>query len=209
MRITLLIILIILGSNLFAQELFYSEDGLQSSGYSRVDTILTLSKNIRFDKAPYVLKRVNIENPYFVSGADTISLPQALFSYKADSIEYFILYNSGSKQIKLLRQDGSLITTKEAVNYQNKWKPVEFWIYSWCGNSYYPMILDPGQLMLFTTYKLKGGSNTTMRLRLKTESNAVLISESFESSVDPYYFELNTEFRKYMFVSKDRFTYLK
>ena len=209
MRVTFLIISLILNSKLFAQELFYSDNGLQSRGYSHVDTIFTTLNKIHVGKASYVFKRLERDKPYIISGADTITLPQTIILDNPDSIEYFILYNSGNKPIKLLRQDGSLISIKEATNYQKKWLPVEFWSYSWCGNSYFSININPGQLMIFGTYKLRDGMKTTMRLRLKSESNGILVSETFESSVNTNYFELNSELKKYLFGVTDRFSYLK
>jgi hypothetical protein len=182
---------------------------MQSNGYSHLDTILTLKNNSLLKNTAYIFKRIDPSKPYLFFGSDTIDLSQKLDLDRSDTIQYFIVYNSGRKPIKLQRQDGSMITVKEAINYQNKWLPVEFWNYSWCGNSYIDVLISPGQLLVLKTLKLKGEKKTTMRMRLKSETNGVLLSEPFETTLDPNYFVLNTSLKRYFLKVDKWFTYLK
>lgn len=209
MKIIFIVLFSFSCSYLPGQKLFYSDEGMQINGSSHIDTIITHLNKTRVSNTNYILKRLEPLSRYVVIGSDTVNLSQVINLKRLDSNEYFTLYNSGNKPIKLLLQDGSMITTREAVNYQNKWLPVEFWNYSWCGNSYYPISIEPGQLLLFTTYKLKGTGKTKMRLRLKTESNGILVSDSFEAFVDPDYFVLNTSLKIYKLEVMQGFTYLK
>jgi hypothetical protein len=202
-------ILSLVASDLFGQELFYTETGMQSNGYSRIDTTIRFTAKVHPKNANYIFKKFDPLSGYVLLETDTIKLSLARDSYKRDSFEYFILYNSGTKPIKLLKQDGSMITVKEAINYQNKWLPVEFWDHSWCGNSYFSISVEPKELIVLKTYKLKEGAKTKIRLRLKSESNGVLVSEAFESSIDPDYFVLNVSLKKYRLEVRNGFGYLK
>jgi hypothetical protein len=209
MRIVLMTILSFVVNNLFGQELFYTETGMQSNGYSRIDTTISFTTKVHPKNPGYIFKKLDPLSGYVLLEADTVKLSLALDSFKPDSFEYFILYNSGTKPIKLQKQDGSMITVKEAINYQNKWLPVEFWNFSWCGNSYFSINVEPKQLVVLKTYKLKEGVKTKIRLRLKSESNGILVSEAFESSIDPDYFVLNVSLKKYRLEVRNGFSYLK
>jgi hypothetical protein len=208
MKGCLILLCLFLIKNSFGQELAFSEDGKKGSGFAEFDTIFKPTKTIQLKSSPFIFRHIAKNQKYFLVGLDTISLSSFDFD-GSDSIEYFALMNTGNKLIKVTRQDWSLISVKEAINYKDQWMPIEFWSYSNCGNSYYDYTIFPGSILLFKTYKQFGSTNTKLRLRLKTSTNGIIISEPYEGNIDDTYFILNTKLEKFSPILKDRLNYLQ
>jgi hypothetical protein len=77
------------------------------------------------------------------------------------------------------------------------------------GQELFSISVEPKELVVLKTYKLKEGAKAKIRLRLKSESNGVLVSEAFESSIDPDYCVLNVSLKKYRLEVRNGFSYLK
>jgi hypothetical protein len=109
--------------------------------------------------------------------------------------KYFTAYliNTSKSTLSAKKQDGSLIMIQEALNENGKWIPIEYWVYSGCGNSYFnPLKLESGKYVMIPIKKYSGNFKTKIRLKLKTNSK-VLYSYPFEGSIDKSQFKKETE----------------
>jgi len=75
--------------------------------------------------------------------------------------------------------DGKIIMIQEALNSNNEWKPIEYFSYSGCGNSYGITSLDTNCYLMFGVNKYKGDVKTKLRVRLRTNGNTILSNEYF------------------------------
>lgn len=108
---------------------------------------------------------------------------------------YFAAYlvNTTNSTFTAKRQDGSLIMIQEALDKEGNWKPIEYWVYSGCGNSYfYPLKLDSGKCVLVPIKKYAGNFKTKIRLKFKY-SKAVMYSTPFEGAIDEAQFNKETD----------------
>ncbi|MNE57953.1 hypothetical protein D3C80_1529510 [compost metagenome] len=77
------------------------------------------------------------------------------------------LINNSSDTIEVQMQDGSYVCILEAKNKSHKWKPIEFWRFSRCGNSYYSKRFLPKTANSFLAIHLnKGEYKTKLRYKL-------------------------------------------
>jgi len=103
------------------------------------------------------------------------------------------LVNTMGATFSAERQDGSLIMIQEALDKDGNWKPIEYWVYSGCGNSYFnPLKLDSGKYVMIPIKKYSGKFKTKIRLKFKY-GNDILYSNSFESSINVSLFEKETD----------------
>ncbi len=95
------------------------------------------------------------------------------------------LINTTDSTFKAIRQDGSLMMIKEAQDENGKWKAIEYWVPSGCGNSYFdPLILESGKTVLFPVWRDKGDFKTNIRLRIKYSfKDDAIVSSSYEGSI--------------------------
>lgn len=108
---------------------------------------------------------------------------------------YFIGYlvNTSDSTFEAGRQDGSLIMIQEALDKKGKWKPIEYWVYSGCGNSYFNSLsLDSGKCVMIPIKKYSGNFETRIRLKLKY-GDEILFSDSFEGSINKSQFKKKTD----------------
>lgn len=114
------------------------------------------------------------------------------FSWIEDNPEsHFIAYliNLTDSTFNSQRQDGSLMMIQEALNANGRWSPIEYWVRSRCGNSYFAFLnLKPGQQVMIPIKKYQGSFKTKMRLKLQT-GNEIFYSDTFEGSVEPSQFK--------------------
>ncbi len=117
------------------------------------------------------------------------------FTWLKDSPkDYFTAYlvNTSDTTFIANRQDGSLIMIQEALNEEGKWQPIEYWVYSGCGNSYFdPLKLDPGKYAMIPVKKYSGSFNTKIRLKLKKD-NTLFYSTPFEGKIEKSQFKKET-----------------
>lgn len=108
---------------------------------------------------------------------------------------YFTAYlvNTTDSVFKAERQDGSLIMIQEALDEKGNWKPIEYWTYSGCGNSYFnPLKLDSGKCVLIPIKKYTGDFKTKMRLKFKNW-NDIIYSDTFEGTIEKSQFDKETK----------------
>ena len=114
---------------------------------------------------------------------------------KAKPTDYFTAYlvNTSDSSFRAKRQDGSLIMIQEALNEDGKWLPIEYWVYSGCGNSYFdPLELNPGNYVMIPIKKYLGNFETKIRLRF-LQGNNLYCSEPFNAKIDKSQFEKKSE----------------
>lgn len=108
---------------------------------------------------------------------------------------YFTAYliNTSGSTFNAERQDGSLLMIQEAMNEKGEWQPIEYWVYSGCGNSYFdPLKLESGKYVMIPIKQYEGSFNTIFRLKMK-KGKSIFYSETFEGSMDKGQFEKQTE----------------
>jgi len=97
------------------------------------------------------------------------------FSRMADSIHaannhghyQILLLNNSADTIHLARQDGSLICIMQALTKDKRWRPVQYWQFSWCGNSYFDQLLLPKErASLLAKLPRRGNYKTKLRYKL-------------------------------------------
>lgn len=113
------------------------------------------------------------------------------WSGKKDLDNYFTGYlvNTTDSTQRITRQDGSLMMIQEAQNEQGEWQPIEYWVRSGCGNSYFdPLILGKNQYAMFAIRKYSGDYKTKIRLKIKT-NGMLFYSPPFDGSIDIAQFE--------------------
>jgi hypothetical protein len=109
--------------------------------------------------------------------------------------DYFTAYliNTTDTTFNVTRQDGSLIMIQEAMDEKGQWQPIEYWVYSGCGNSYFdPLELNPGKYVMIPIKEYHGNFKTKIRLKMKNDKK-IIYSESFEGSIDKSQFEKETK----------------
>lgn len=128
-----------------------------------------------FDKD---LKPVNLKSKEFVWLEDN---PQGYFTA--------YLINTSDSVLNARKQDGSLIMIQEALNEKDEWQPIEYWVRSGCGNSYFEsLILKSQKYVMIPVKQYQGSYKTKIRLKMDT-GKAILYSEPFEGSIDISQFE--------------------
>lgn len=103
------------------------------------------------------------------------------------------IYNNSDSVINLTVQDGMISLIQEAKDEQGKWRPIEYWTYSWCGNSYSALSIKPGFYALTKIYKYNGDFDTLLRLKTIVKGET-LYSNPIKGSINKSQFELASFF---------------
>ena len=124
------------------------------------------------------------------------NLKEHNFYWLEDNPEgYFTAYlvNTKKSEIVVDRQDGSVMMIQEAMNKNGEWQPIEHWVRSGCGNSYFdPLHLANGQCSMIPIKQYSGSFATSFRLKLKNGTD-IIYSESFNGTIDPAQFNKVTK----------------
>ncbi|GAB5551841.1 MAG: hypothetical protein Sapg2KO_14320 [Saprospiraceae bacterium] len=106
------------------------------------------------------------------------------------------LGNNSHQDVLVLTQDGSLIIISEALK-EEKWIPIEFWIWSDCGNSYHePLELKAQKSVDFDGPIFEGDTKTKLRLKMCTGQNIIYSNEILVEINDSYFNKLKPSFKK-------------
>lgn len=100
-----------------------------------------------------------------------------------DSIISIYLKNNTKDSLKLSKQDWHLYLIQEAKNEKGEWKPIEYWSYSWCGNSYLSENIETQKIIKTETEKHNGTYETEIRFKILID-NEILYSNSLKSKID-------------------------
>lgn len=102
------------------------------------------------------------------------------------------IHNRSKDTIYLGQQDGRVIMIQEAKDENGRWKPIEFWRYSWCGNSYVAERLLPNAIAVVKILKYDGDFETEIRLKLKN-GNDIIYSDSYKGKINKIQFNLPSD----------------
>lgn len=128
---------------------------------------------------------------------------------KSENIKVFIeqkdenkfsifIKNSSNENLVLVPQDNSLYLIQEAIDKKGDWKPIEFWGFSTCGNSYDRKInFNPNQIIELDSPKYKGDFTTKIRFKLRL-NNKVYYSNSIPSTINISKFQKSKWFSEFI-----------
>lgn len=117
------------------------------------------------------------------------------------------IVNTSNDTLYIDNQDGALFMLQEAIDEDGKWKPIEYWEYSTCGNSYGGIGIVPSGIALVKVAKYSGEFKTEMRIKLKT-SKTIWYSNIFTGTINKSQFNLvknnleEQEYLEYIFLNK-------
>lgn len=94
----------------------------------------------------------------------------------------FIL-NKDSFPINIGYQDGMIPMIQEAKDKSGEWMPIEFWLYSWCGNSYGSYDIPSNYCAITKIPIYSGEYKTELRVKVKINST-IYYSKPFKGSVN-------------------------
>ena len=108
-----------------------------------------------------------------------------------DAIPVTII-NSTKETTWLVQQDFQILMIQEAKDIHDKWKPIEYWNFSNCGNSYGRITLKSNEIAIFKILKYSGDFKTEIRLKIRN-GNQTYYSKPFKGSVNLKQFEIPEE----------------
>ena len=117
------------------------------------------------------------------------------------------IQNNSNDTILFPKQDGSLIGLIEAIDTRGDWKPIQYWWFSWCGNSYVDLILPPKNSLQIGLNNHFGDIKTKMRLKIHGR-DTIYYSNDFFGTVSTDDFILNHKTRLEIIEDKDRISFL-
>ena len=106
-----------------------------------------------------------------------------------DSIFSIYIQNNTNDSINLSTQDWHLYLIQEAKNENNKWLPIEYWRYSWCGNSFLSRKVKAKEIIRTETVAYNGNFETEIRFKFLNNSK-VYYSNILKGKTE-YVFKLN------------------
>ncbi|WP_066630794.1 hypothetical protein [Labilibacter marinus] len=102
-----------------------------------------------------------------------------------NSLDRLILFqNTSTDTIKFPTQDGSLIGLLESKENREQWKPIEYWWYSWCGNSFSWIDLLPSQTLKIGFNSRTGNNKVFLRYKIHG-SDTIYLSPKFDGYISP------------------------
>lgn len=93
------------------------------------------------------------------------------------------IYNETKSTKWLHCQDGDLVATLEALDSNYRWRPIEVWMWPWCGNSKYRIPIKPNHFALTKIPVFHGDYKTELRLKIYS-SDVLYYSKTYESSIN-------------------------
>ncbi|MGS2727891.1 hypothetical protein ACU8DI_14875 [Psychroserpens sp. BH13MA-6] len=144
---------------------------------------------IEQDFVPSTEFRIKIENQ--VKSKSEINL--ILEKVKENQYSIYIL-NKTSDSIKISKQDWSLYLIQEAKDTNGEWKPIEYWQYASCGNSYLSNKLEPNGIIKTESIAYDGNIETDIRFKLLNE-NKVYYSNSIIGKISENQFKLPNDIK--------------
>lgn len=109
------------------------------------------------------------------------------------------IVNNSNDTVELQMQDWSFICVKEAKNGCGEWKSVEYWEFSFCGNSYYYQPIFPRVIKQFAANRFEGDIEAELRFKLLGKEK-LYYSNSFWGTIEECAFQIDTieDRQKYM-----------
>lgn len=104
------------------------------------------------------------------------------------------LINTSETLAEINASDSRLNIVAEALNENNKWRPISFLPYSSCGNSYHSVKLDKNEYWDFDIPVFKGSMKTKIRYTLKIDNDNKIVSNEIDVYLNPKQFD--SDFRE-------------
>lgn len=96
------------------------------------------------------------------------------------------LVNGTGQQVTLPASDSRLSIIQEAMDTDGTWKPIEYLVSSWCGNSYHSLYLPAGNYWEFIAPRYSGPRKTAIRFVLLDDAGkATTHSLPYEGGIEP------------------------
>lgn len=112
------------------------------------------------------------------------------------SFPIYIANLSTNEVASLQTQDGSIMMIVQAIDKTGKWKPIEYWSNSWCGNSYFTIMIPPRHMLMTRGIKCSGDFYTKCRMMVSNKRDSIFSNE--------FYMSINeTQFEKPMRKNRD------
>ncbi|QYS85953.1 hypothetical protein JJC03_12995 [Flavobacterium oreochromis] len=130
-----------------------------------------------------------------INSEKNLSRNQATFLHKANNSKenrQVWIINNTNNSVSIPMQDYLFICVLEAKDKRGLWKPIEYWRFSDCGNSYYEKIFRAKSSNSFIT-KIPNSGNYKTILRFKLlGKNKFYYSNEFQGKIDYLQFIENT-----------------
>jgi|GEM_PF-4637254 len=118
------------------------------------------------------------------------------------------LFNPHADSIMFTTQDNQVRMIQEAKDRRGRWKPIEYWEFSTCGNSYFPAILPPLDFALIKMPVYHGDFETEIRLKMEFKKQ-VIYSAPFKGSINESQFKIpESIWNPAIFIGGDRDDYV-
>ena len=145
-----LVILIFLNLDLSAQNL----EMKSNNNYIDAEHVTTLEIKKRINLQSKLSKDINV-----------------ILQKNNDSLYDIYIYNQNIDTLSIYIQDNSVLLIQEAKSQNGKWKPIEYWLYSKCANSYHHYKLKPKGILKTNSKIYKGSFKTEIRFKLLNNNN--------------------------------------
>lgn len=120
---------------------------------------------------------------------------QVISKITNDTLISIYLKNNTKDTLTLSKQDWHLYLIQEAKNEKEEWKPIEYWSYSWCGNSYLSEKIASQKIIKTETEKYNGTFETEIRFKFLID-NEIFYSNQLKCKIDITQFEIPEELTK-------------
>lgn len=94
-----------------------------------------------------------------------------------------IITNLSKKPLKVTREDHLLMMIQEAKDPDGQWRPIEHWIHSWCGNSYWVQDLPARSVLVASVPYYDGDFATQLRIKIKN-GDIISYSNAYEGNIN-------------------------
>ncbi|HEX8516886.1 MAG TPA: hypothetical protein VF868_11850 [Bacteroidia bacterium] len=95
------------------------------------------------------------------------------------SFPVYITNMDPERSATLEQQDGSAMIVAQSLDKNNKWRNIEYWSHSWCGNSYGTTVIPPRHYLFTRGVKCSGERKSRCRLKLMTQNDSLFSNEFF------------------------------
>ncbi len=156
-------------------------DLIDSSRYAHAPMARLAAGNLRIVAAPDMRLRI----PYRSTSISDGNGAHGGVSIRNTLGMVFYLVNTSDSIVCVSLQDGMLPSILEAQDEHETWRPIEFWTYSWCGNSYGSVRIHPEEVMTVRMRRYEGSFHTKLRVRVQLDRGAPITSDQFNGWIDP------------------------
>lgn len=94
------------------------------------------------------------------------------------------IVNNSPKDTLIQVQDGKIAYIQEALDYSDSWQPIEYWVQSDCGNSYYSLPLLAKHYIKLKGRKYEGKVKTQSRFKVLWNDSTIHYSNIFEIGIN-------------------------